>query len=235
MPKPRVALLLGSVALLLMPLAGLGHRAGIYHFAVALSLGMTLAPLLGAAAVIIGVRALRRGGRTPIALAGIVFGLVSVAIPVYWLQRGLRAPLIHDITTDVANPPTYDAIVPLRANDNPLDYDPEVGRQQQEAYPYIVPLTLSVPPAEAFTRALATAQDLGWDIVAANQQASRIEAIALTYWYGFKDDVVIRLTPEGAGTRVDVRSVSRVGANDLETNARRIRRYLTSLRERGLN
>jgi uncharacterized protein (DUF1499 family) len=231
MATSRNALILGMLGVLLMPAGGLGNRTGVVPMVLALLVGMVGAGLLGAAAVIIGAYVSWRGGPKPGAIAGIVLGLLSVGILVYWLERGFGAPLIHDITTDIANPPTYEAVVPLRGNANTLDYDPQVGVQQQEAYPDIVPLTLPEPPAEAFERALAAAQDFGWQIVGADRQAGRIEAIATTFWYGFKDDIVIRLTPHGGGTRVDVRSLSRLGRNDLETNARRIRRYLMMLRD----
>jgi uncharacterized protein (DUF1499 family) len=90
-------------------------------------------------------------------------------------------------------------------------------------------VTLSIPPNEAFTRALAVAQERGWQIVNADQSGGRIEATDTTRWFGFEDDVVVRLTPWGSGTRVDVRSVSRIGRSDVGTNARRIRRYLDEL------
>src|SRR5687768_9904266 len=214
-----------------MPAGGLGNRSEVMPMVLALAGGMIGGALLGAAAVVMGISAARRGEPKAVALAGVVLGVVSVGILVYWLERGFGAPLIHDITTDIANPPTYEAVVPLRGDVNTLDYDPQVGQQQRQAYPDIAPLTLTEPPAQAFERALAAARELGWEIVGTDRDRGRIEAIGTTFWYGFKDDVVIRLTPAGTGTRVDVRSVSRLGRNDLETNARRIRRYLTALRD----
>jgi uncharacterized protein (DUF1499 family) len=226
----RNALVLGLLAILLMPLGGLGNRTGVVPLLLALLAGMVGAALLGAAATIIGGYVVWRGGRRPSAIAGMVLGLVTVGTFVYWLERGFGAPSIHDISTDIANPPTFEAVVPLRGDANTLEYDPQVGAQQQQAYPDVVPLTLAVPPAEAFERALAAAQDNGWEIVGTDRQRGRLEAIGTTFWYGFKDDVVIRITPAGAAARVDIRSVSRLGRNDLETNARRIRRYLNTLR-----
>jgi uncharacterized protein (DUF1499 family) len=70
---------------------------------------------------------------------------------------------------------------------------------------------------------------MGWDIVAADAPAGRIEATATTRWFGFKDDVVVRIEPAGEGSRIDVRSVSRVGGSDVGTNAKRIRAYLRRL------
>ena len=105
----------------------------------------------------------------------------------------------------------------------------EVTEQQRRGYPGLAPITLPAPVEQAFDRALAVAQDEGWQIVTADKSAGRIEATDTTPWFGFKDDIVVRLTPWGAGTRVDVRSVSRVGLSDTGTNARRISRYLDRL------
>lgn len=86
-----------------------------------------------------------------------------------------------------------------------------------------------LPPAQVCPLALAAAQDMGWDVAETNEREGRIEATATTFWFGFKDDVVVRLTPVGAGSRIDVRSVSRVGVSDLGVNAQRIRAYLKRL------
>ena len=66
--------------------------------------------------------------------------------------------------------------------------------------------------------------------MAAVPAEGRLEATARTRWFGFRDDVVVRVRPDGAGSRVDVRSVSRVGRSDLGTNARRIRGFMDALR-----
>ena len=107
---------------------------------------------------------------------------------------------------------------------------PAIAAQQKKAYPDLKPAVLGVPPAQAFDRAVDAAKKQGWEIVAAVPAAGRIEATDTTRWFGFKDDVVIRVRPEGAGSRVDVRSVSRVGRGDVGTNARRIRGFLDALR-----
>ena len=105
----------------------------------------------------------------------------------------------------------------------------EVADAQRKGYPDIQPKMLEVPPQVAFARALETAERMGWTLVANDPAEGRIEATDTTFWYGFKDDIVIRVTRAGAGSRVDVRSVSRVGRSDIGTNARRIRRYLDKL------
>jgi uncharacterized protein (DUF1499 family) len=120
---------------------------------------------------------------------------------------------------------------------NPPGYDgPEVAAKQRAAYPDIVPLELPLPVDAVFARALATAKALGWEIVAAEPAAGRIEAVDTTRWLRFKDDVVIRIAPRAAATgttltRVDVRSKSRTGRSDLGANAARIRRFLQHMRD----
>jgi uncharacterized protein (DUF1499 family) len=106
-----------------------------------------------------------------------------------------------------------------------------LSQQQRAGYPDLAPITLQLPVDQVFDRALAEAQDAGWRIVGADKNAGRIEATDTTRWFGFEDDVVVRLTAWGSGTRVDVRSVSRIGRSDVGTNARRIRRYLSQLQD----
>jgi uncharacterized protein (DUF1499 family) len=77
--------------------------------------------------------------------------------------------------------------------------------------------------------ALQAARDMGWEIVDADPVEGRIEATDRTLWFGFADDVVIRLATTDSGTRLDVRSKSRIGGSDVGANARRIRRYLARL------
>jgi uncharacterized protein (DUF1499 family) len=104
---------------------------------------------------------------------------------------------------------------------------------QQRAYPDLAPLRLAVPPGDAFTRALDAAAAMGWTIVAADPAQRRIEAYDKSLWFGFTDDIVVRLAPEGTGTRVDMRSASRVGISDLGKNARRIRAYFAKVKPAG--
>ncbi|WP_330970793.1 DUF1499 domain-containing protein, partial [Lysobacter sp. A3-1-A15] len=105
----------------------------------------------------------------------------------------------------------------------------ELAQAQLAGYPDLRTHRLAAAPAQAFERALAAARDMGWEIVAAEPAAGRIEATDTTPWFGFKDDVVIRIEGDGDGSRIDVRSVSRVGGSDVGANAARIRKYLDRL------
>ena len=133
---------------------------------------------------------------------------------------------IHDVSTDRDNPPQFVAVLPLRAAAkaaNSTDYDAKTAELQKETYPDIGPLHLDVPPAQAFDRAAAAAREMKWDIVATDPAQGRIEATATTFWFGFKDDVVVRIAADGSGSRVDVRSLSRIGKSDVGANAKRVR------------
>jgi hypothetical protein len=170
-----------------------------------------------------------------LALAGLLLSLLALGTPAYWGLRAQRVPPIHDVTTDMENPPRFEAIVPLREDaPNPVEYGgPEVAAMQRAAYPDIEPAFLDVPPEAAFMRALDTVGTFGWDLADADEAEGRIEATDTTFWFGFKDDIVVRVTPADGGSRVDVRSSSRVGLSDAGTNARRIRNFIRELERRG--
>jgi len=125
----------------------------------------------------------------------------------------------------------FETILPLRAQaPNPATYGgPAVAAQQHEHYPDIAPADYPVDPGAAFDAALAAARELGWNVVAMDESTGRIEAIDRTFWFGFVDDIVIRVRPTAAGSRIDIRSVSRVGVGDVGTNAARVRAFLAQL------
>jgi uncharacterized protein (DUF1499 family) len=140
--------------------------------------------------------------------------------------------MIHDITTDTANPPQFDAILKLRKQaSNSVDYGgKEVADQQHKAYPDIAPQVLDLAPDQAFERSLKAARDLGWTIISRNEEKGLIEATDTTFWFGFADDIVIRISPQDRGSRIDLRSLSRVGKSDVGTNAKRVREFLKAVK-----
>jgi uncharacterized protein (DUF1499 family) len=230
----RIALVLALLAVTLLVVSGPGTRMGAWHFRVGFQMlrwaaysGLAAAALALIALLLPRTRALGVG----VPAAALLLGLGAAFLP-WRLMQGARAvPPIHDITTDLEDPPAFVAIAPLRAGaSNPVEYaGPETADAQRRAYPDLRPLAVAAPPATAFARALDAARAMGWEIVAADTAAGRIEATATTRWYGFKDDVVVRVTPSDGGSRVDVRSKSRVGRGDVGANAARIRAYLARL------
>lgn len=234
MKPARLVLLLSLAAAVLLLVAGPGTRLGLWEFRSGFAV-MRWAAFAGLASAALSVLMLvvprtRRAGAGPL-LAALVIGLATALVPWRGMQQARAVPPIHDITTDTTRPPEFVAILPLRADaPNPATYGgAELARAQAGAYPDLRPQRVDAAPAQAFERALQAARAMGWEIVAADAAAGRIEATDTTFWFGFKDDVVVRVEADGGGSRVDVRSVSRVGASDVGTNAKRIRAYLRAL------
>ena len=150
-----------------------------------------------------------------------------------WFRQAQVSPAINDITTDMADPPEFVDLLPLRASaPSPPGYAGEVvARQQRAAYPEIEPMFLDdASVAEAVVLADEAARGLGWEVVALAPEEGRLEAVDTTPWFGLKNDVVVRATPAEDGVTLDVRSKSRVELADFGTNARRIRHFLAALR-----
>ena len=231
----RLALTLGAVSLIALAATGPLHHAGLFGLAGAFSLlkwsvyGALAAMLLAIIGLIVDAR---REARTSTALRAMVLSFIATGSIAAVAWKASRVPAIHDVTTDTMQPPPFLAVLPLREGAlNPVEYGgPDIAAKQKQAFPDIVPLTLDLPPARAFDRALAAARSMGWDLVASDPAGGRIEATDTTFWFGFKDDVVIRVTPQPNGSRVDVRSLSRVGGGDIGANAARVRKYLAALK-----
>ncbi len=241
LPRSGIAVLglaVALVAALVVIVAGPGSRLGLWDFRTGFMLLKygTWGALAGAALGILGgLRARPIGPRRGMgwAVLAIAIGLVTAYFPWSFQHKARSVPPIHDITTDTANPPRFVAVLPLRADaPNPPEYEGDsIAQLQREAYPDVTPVVLEEPTDRAFGRALEAARDMGWEIVAADPAEGRIEATATTFWFGFKDDVVVRITPLEGRSVVDVRSVSRVGRSDVGKNAERIREYMDKLRE----
>jgi uncharacterized protein (DUF1499 family) len=232
-----MTLLLAVTAALLLLVAGPGTRLDLWSFGTGFLL-MRWALLVGLGAAALALLLLiipktRRGQAATLAVA-LVIGLATAWVPWSNYQTVQSLPFIHDISTDLEQPPEFVDVVPLRADaPNPTEHPgEETAAQQREAYPDIRPLELDLAPVQAFDRALATARAQGWEIVAAAPAEGRIEATATTFWFGFKDDVVIRITPVGDGSRLDIRSKSRVGLSDVGANAARIRAFTRAFEQR---
>lgn len=115
------------------------------------------------------------------------------------------------------------------------EFDPDRQKKEVSApYPDIETAILPAVPFDmAYQAALETVNDRGWTIVTAEPEEGRIEATDTSFWFEFKDDVLIRVQPEGeGGSRVDVRSVSRVGLSDLGANAKRVKLFLEDFEAR---
>ncbi|MCE2541052.1 MAG: DUF1499 domain-containing protein [Acidobacteria bacterium] len=221
----------GTVAVLAAPL---GYRiGGIVPLGPAFLLLAGGVLLIAVSAGVLGARMARgTGPRDRTSWAALVAAVAVGAVPLATLVSSLGAPPIHDVTTDTENPPAFVAAVALNTPGR-TDYEgPGLAERQRAAYPDLGPAELSVAPADAFRRALAVVQRMGWELLATDPDSLRIEATDRSFWFGFEDDVVIRIAADGeSGSRVDVRSLSRVGVGDLGVNARRVREFLDALAE----
>lgn len=228
-PSRNVARATLAAALLVL-IAGPLLNFGVLPWAAALGMFAVAAVLAGAGALWCLWQLLRRRGGTVTVIAAAA-GLAAAAIPTAVVLDAADKPAINDISTDTENPPAFVAIdATLRGPDaSSLAYNPAFAPQQARAYPDVRPLDLPVPPGQAFDLALKACE--GWQVIFADRSQGRIEAVARVPWWGFRDDIVIRLTPSPTGTRVDVRSKSRVGEGDLGVNARRITTWLDKLAE----
>jgi uncharacterized protein (DUF1499 family) len=235
----RIALLLAVIAALLLLIGGPGTRFGLWGFRDGF-LMMRWASYLGLVSAGLALALLTiprtRMGQSVWLLSACVIGLGVAYVPWQLQQQARSVPPIHDITTDTLDPPEFIAILPLRAGaPNPPGYaGEEVAKLQQEAYPDIRSFRLDAGAEVAFEQALTAARKMGWEIVVADPATGRIEATATTFWYGFKDDVVVRIGADNGGSVIDVRSKSRVGRSDLGANASRIRTYLEAIKTIGL-
>lgn len=234
--------ILGLLAVLVMLLSGPGYRLGLLGLRAAFGL-MGVGAKAGIAAALLALIALllsllsRSLRLSLLALLGLLLGVLAFGPPALFARKAGAVPPIHDISTDTADPPAFRALLAQRADapNSPVYGGPEVAAQQHAAYPDIRPLQLDASPANVFIAALDTAKAMGWVIAAQQPAQGRIEATATTFWFGFRDDVVIRVRAEAGGTRLDIRSESRVGSSDVGANAERIRAFGERLKKRLAN
>ena len=230
-------LALAALGLVMELISGWGYRHGWWGLRIALrdlfGYGGVVA-IAGAIVALVGLGlaiGLKSRGAV-VALAGIVVGAVPGALFYRQYRLARRVPPINDVSTDLANPPAY---VAAATNDfwkgKDIGYPAGFADSVRRGYPDLHPLVLRLPAARAYGVAHATALRMpGWEVTGQDSAAGRIEATATTSWFGFKDDIVIRVAPRGTDSAVvDMRSKSRVGKSDVGANAARIRSYFAAL------
>lgn len=229
----RSILVAAVAAAFLLPIAALGSRFGIWSFTVGFvitGVGTLVAAaglVLAFVALIVAFRAGRLAERMPVGI-GLVINLATLAVVGVQINIATSVPPIHNISTDVNDAPPMRELAAIRGESaNAWEYDRErIATLQRDAYPWVQPIETEREPGAAFRHAVDVATRLGWQLVHEDEQAGLIEATDTTFWFGFKDDVVIRIQPTENGSRVDLHSVSRVGASDLGANARRIGEFI---------
>jgi hypothetical protein len=234
------AVRLAMLSVPVLVIAALGHRAEMMDATTTygvIAVGFSIAAL----AVIAAVSAFagiwhdgRKGART--ALGGLILGLVILSVPAIGAWRVIAYPRLTDVMTDLDDPPEFQAALAERGNGaRPLaDPTDDQADLQRDAYPDLVTRQYPVSTARVFADALALVADRGWRILAEHQpddqdDSGRIEAVAMTPIFGFRQDVVIRIQSSGDGSLVDMRSAARNGAHDLGADAARIRDFFGDL------
>lgn len=225
--------LVSLIAFLLVALSGPLYKFGILDLGTAFT-GFKFGVFAGIAAlVLLGIQVLfkRDTVRLSSALTAVVLSAIAIIIPLSMMNTAKSVPPIHDISTDLIDPPEFVAIAPLRADaPNPVEYaGEETAEQQRKAYPELQTLTYTQSKSELVKATEQAVDNLGWELVNTDTSTGIIEATDTTTWFGFQDDIVIRVTDEGSERLVDIRSKSRVGGSDLGTNAERIRSFIKEL------
>jgi uncharacterized protein (DUF1499 family) len=236
----RVLLVTAVVLLVILITGPLGYKFGLVPLQPSI-LSLPIAAVGGLLVFVVGlvylVIALRGGlikDRNQIIIA-LVLGSIPFLVVGPQIVAAGDVPPIHDISTDVENPPTFVALLPDRKDaPNGFEYGTEMmsaeelGEATRTAYPGVQPIESSLSVADAVARAKETVLGMGLEVIATDVEAGTVEATATTLWFGFKDDFVVRVTPSAGGSRVDARSMSRVGQSDIGTNAARILAFTES-------
>jgi len=243
----KTALAFAIIGPLIFLLAALGYRLGMLDLSTSLgTMTMTMGPVVLFTGLIISLfSVLMSWFMQP--KKGLLLSLIALLIPLGGLIKGYSIystgqslPAIHDITTDSQDPPMFTkAILDLRGEtSNPTNYfenrdkreNKLVSILQAENYPEIRPVLLSENTDVVFGVVKDRVRRKGWNVVTEDADAGIVEATVTSFWYGFKDDVILRIRPsKNGGSIVDMRSTSRVGQSDLGDNAERLNALIKEL------
>lgn len=257
----RVSLILSLLLPVWFLVAALGAKFHILDWRIAFgvmvvglgALLLLIAFVLAVVGLILALAVKPRTGWRGALVAMIIPGLGLAYAGV--IAAGASAvPPVHDISTDIQDPPAFGAdVLAARAAlpggnavesmtapistlasytrmRNPAIAGQSVGALGRRANPDLMSLPLTMPVNRATQAAAGVARELGWQVVRVDPEAGRVEATVESFWFGFKDDIVVRVRPAGAGSTLDIRSTSRVGVSDLGANAKRVRAFLTAMR-----
>lgn len=234
----KLVLIASVICIFCVLLAILGVRFGAFNFRVAsdmLESTFQAAVAVFMVAVIIFVGEAETRLKTGAAIIILLFPIVGI-----WMNDTSNAKLdekgnvlapLNDISTDVRNPPRYDAVIKLRPEgSNSLEYPAESAETQLERFPSIKTIQSTLTKEAAFDKALMIVSSSGWQLVYHDKEKGKIEAVASTFFFDFKDDVVIRVQAEGENSIVDIRSHSRLGKSDRGKNAERILSFIQAFK-----
>ncbi|HEU6441239.1 MAG TPA: DUF1499 domain-containing protein [Microvirga sp.] len=225
------ALVVTVLSALLIRSGRIDYQSGF----IALGLGLAMATIAVGLSLIAFVRIWQEGRRgLGSAIKGLVLAALVLGYPAFLGLKAVTLPAINDVSTDTDDPPAFSrSRVALDARDGriPPEVSPEKRELQREAYVQIAPLSLDIPPEDAFPLVHKAAENLGWQIIEAappggRTGVGRLEAVDRTLVLRIPNDITVRIRPRVDGTRIDIRSASRMGQHDLGANAARIRAFL---------
>lgn len=233
-----LALVLALAGLIGAVVSGFGTRLGFWEFGTGFSVlkwsvyAAIAAVLLAAVSAILAVPAGTRLLDARLVAAAVV-GLAVFSVTYSFAHKFKKTPTVADAATNIEDPPVFVALVAVREQTarNPLAYRrDEAADLQRRYFPELTEaVEFNLPPDEVIRLAATVAEEMGFEIVDVDPLEGRLEATDTTFWYGFKDDIVVRARQADGRTRIDVRSASRVGYLDGGLNARRIQKFLQKL------
>lgn len=241
--RSRLAAASSRLAALSVPvliIAAIGHRANMLAatptYAV-MALGFSLAAL-AAITALAAFTGIWRDGRKGAGAAtrGLIVALLVLVLPAIGAWKVVTLPRLIDISTDPQDPPQFERAQSDRTGEDQMIVDPgddEIAAQQ-DAYPDIVPRHYPVSTARVYDEAKTIVDDRHWRVLTVREpsdtdETAHLEAVATTPIFGFRQDVVIRIVPDGDGALVDMRSAARHAAHDLGEDADRIRSFFGDL------
>ena len=229
----KFVIYIGLIGFAALPIGALGSRFGAWPFTTGLQVlfgGILLAAIalvLGIACYVRASLRKRDADKMP-SIMGVTASVITLAWMGVQFATASSVPPIHNISTNLDDPPAFHAALEARQScSNAHDYDEEDAKAQAEGYgDDLKGIRSSEDVATNVARAVAVAEELGWDVISEDEELGLVEAVDTTFWFGFKDHVAIRVRAEGDGAVVDLRSVSCVGQSDLGANAARIKAFI---------
>lgn len=222
------------LALAMMPIGILGSTLGIWGYRVAqlASIGSVILGLLAISMALI-VRIFCSSDTTRReTLMSCLLPLPPITVALWFVLSNQDAVMIHHISTDWDTPPTYQTLLKQRGPDaNPLTVSDENTALQQQHYPSVKPIITGLGLEASKSLSQIVMRELGWEIADLSTRPNYIEATETSFLFRYVDDISVRFTEEGEKTRIDLRSISRVGRSDLGANAKRIERFTRRFNE----
>lgn len=238
----KILLFVQIACFCLMVVGIIGQKFQILPFKVAFggfALAMAVTVLVFVAGFIFTLLSLGKVGDTGrmLGLGVTLSALIPIALVAALAGKGFKKPRIHDISTNLENNIEFTKAFDLRrpSENSLLLPEEKTVELQKEHYPDLKPMLVEMSPAAAYENALLVAEDLGWKISLADKASTTFEAVDETKIFGFRDDIVVRVRPFNSGSRIDLRSVSRVGVSDLGANAARIERFQQKFKDNFFN